>query len=85
MLWLRELAGWLLVAISLYLVLVCLGFLSDRQVVEGGVLAMVAIFVFRGGLSLVKATTAARMLLRAVSPPRANKASGGSPDARGMR
>lgn len=61
----REIIGWLLVAAALYLVLIGLGFLSQRQVVEAGITAGLAIALYRGGLGLVKLSAAAR----ALSPP----------------
>jgi hypothetical protein len=63
--WVRELAGWTLVAGGLVLFLFCLGFLQDRQVVEASVLATIGVVVFRGGIHLVKVATAARIVLRA--------------------
>ena len=65
MFWVREAAGWLLVLAGGYLILVALGALSDRQVIEGGILAMVGVMVFRGGNHLVKVATAARVVLEA--------------------
>lgn len=62
--WIREIAGWILVIIGLGLVLLALSFLSDRQVVEGGVATMAAIFIFRGGLLLIRISTAARICLQ---------------------
>lgn len=62
--WIREIAGWILVIIGLGLVLLALSFLSDRQVVEGGVATMAAIFIFRGGLLLIRISTAARICMQ---------------------
>lgn len=64
--WVREIAGWLLILIGLYLYLLCLSFLSDRQIVEGGIVASVGTMVFRGGIQLVKVSSAARVVSNAV-------------------
>ena len=45
---LREVAGWLLVLVSLYLLRESYLFLQSRQVIEAGVLSMAAIGVFPG-------------------------------------
>lgn len=66
--WIREIVGWLLVLAGLYLLLLCVGFVSDRMVIEGGILAFVGVMVFRGGIHLIKVATAARVVLRSYRP-----------------
>ena len=61
----REVIGWLLVVFGVYLMLLALGSLGSRQVIEGGMLTMVGIVVFRGGIHLIKVATAARVVLAA--------------------
>ncbi len=61
---LREVAGWLLVVASLFLIRECMLFLESRQVIEAGVLSMAAIGIFRGGIHLIRAATAARICLK---------------------
>lgn len=63
--WVRELVGWGPILLGLVLVLFCLGFLQDRQVVEGGIVAILALVIFRGGIHLVKVSVAARIVLAA--------------------
>jgi hypothetical protein len=63
--WLRELAGWALVALGLLAFYQCFVFLLRRQIFEVGALTVIGIFVFRGGLHLLKVAVAARVCLRA--------------------
>lgn len=72
--WVREIAGWMLVLLGLGLVGLALSFLSDRQVVEGGVATMAALFIFRGGLLLIRISTAARVCLQSDKDPSARSA-----------
>lgn len=60
-LWIRELAGWGLVAVSVFLAFVALSFLNSRQVVEAGVLVLLVLGMLRAGISLVRIATAARI------------------------
>jgi hypothetical protein len=74
--WLREIAGWALVAIGLLVFYECYEILvpppvrvgPDNQVfqppgkiLEGAELALVGIIVFRGGIGLLKSALAARV------------------------
>jgi hypothetical protein len=74
--WLREIAGWILMVLGLWLFFECYQILvptpvkvgPDNQVVlppgkilEGAELALIGIFVFRGGLGLLKSALAARV------------------------
>lgn len=63
-LWIREVAGWMLLALGLLLFVYCLNFLADRRVIEGSVTASVGVVTFRGGIHLVKVATAARVFLQ---------------------
>jgi hypothetical protein len=63
--WIRELAGWILVAAGIVLFWFALAFLGNRQVIEGAVVAVIGIVVFRGGIHLIKVATAAQVVLRA--------------------
>jgi hypothetical protein len=65
MYWVRELAGWLLVGLGLVLFLLVYEFCERRQIFEGGILAVVGIFVFRGGIHLLKVAVAARVCQQA--------------------
>ena len=59
--WIREIAGWALVVLGLGLFLMVYEFCSRRWIFEGGILGVVGIFVFRGGIQLLKVAIAARM------------------------
>lgn len=61
--WIREIAGWCLVGAAIFLFVVCLSLVGQRKVVEAGIVTAIGIFLFRGGLSLVKMSTAARVLI----------------------
>ena len=61
MYWLREAVGWLLVLLGLGLFLVMYDFLERQWIFEGGIVAVVGIFVFRGGIHLLKVAIAARI------------------------
>ena len=63
--WIREIVGWLLVLIGLAAFWLSVAFLGERQVVEASVVAGIGIFVFRGGIHLIKVATAARIVLHA--------------------
>lgn len=63
--WLRELAGWLLVALGLLVFYVCFALLVNHYVTEAGPLVLVGIFIFRGGIHLLKTAIAARVCMRA--------------------
>jgi hypothetical protein len=64
--WTRELAGWLLLGLGLYV------FYRDYQLlmegnhpIEGVLLTVMGIFLFRGGIQLLKIAVAARACLEA--------------------
>ena len=59
--WVREIAGWLLVLLGIGMFFVVFVFCSDRWIFEAGIVAVVGIFVFRGGIHLLKVAIAARM------------------------
>lgn len=60
--WLHEIAGWILLAVGLYLLYRCYTWLLDPyHILEAGVLAVIGVIVFRGGLHLIKVAMAARV------------------------
>ncbi|MGL4464728.1 MAG: hypothetical protein ACRC1K_21450 [Planctomycetia bacterium] len=67
--WVREVIGWLLVAAGLFGVLQSMSLVGNREVVGGAIVAGMAIFVFRGGLHLIKVATAARIVLASLDRP----------------
>jgi hypothetical protein len=72
--WGRELMGWLLIAIGLgifYLVIALLLSPGAEFILEGPPVAMIGIFVFRGGIHLLKVAVAARVCMQVQTEGRA--------------
>lgn len=63
--WFRELAGWALVLLGLVMFFVVYEFLVGQHIWEAGVFTIPAIFVFRGGIHLLKVAVAARVCAQA--------------------
>lgn len=63
--WIRELMGWLLLLLGLAIFAFSFWLLSERLYVETAPVTVIGIFVFRGGLHLLKVAVAARICLRA--------------------
>jgi hypothetical protein len=63
--WWREIAGWLLVALGLYLMFITFVLISDNLVLEAGPLGIIGVVVFRGGIHLLKVAVAARLCSQA--------------------
>jgi hypothetical protein len=63
--WLRELAGWLLVIVGLLAFLLVCGLCAVRMFFEAWPLTIFGIFIFRGGIHLLKVAVAARVCLQA--------------------
>jgi hypothetical protein len=65
--WVREVAGWLLVCLGLFLFYSCFALLmTDRpRIFEAGPLTFIGFVVFRGGIHLLKVAVAARVCLLA--------------------
>jgi hypothetical protein len=69
--WIRELAGWVLVLLGIYVFLICIDILLNRVgprgpaplILEAGPLTVIGIIVFRGGIHLLKVAVAARVCL----------------------
>jgi len=62
--WAREIAGWLLVMVSLYMIRIGLVFLNDinsPRIIESGVVMLAGLGVMRCGVLLVRVSTAARL------------------------
>lgn len=62
-LWTREVAGWVLLALALYLFYRSYALLTDENhyVLEGGTLTVIGIFLFRGGIQLLRIAVAAQV------------------------
>lgn len=64
--WGREIGGWILLVLGLYTFYVCFEFLILRgHIVEAGAVTVMGIFIFRGGIHLLKVAVAARVCLEA--------------------
>jgi hypothetical protein len=77
--WTRELGGWLLVVLGLLVFGLCILFLQNAhypRVIEVGPLLVIGIFVFRGGIHLLKVAVAARICLASVEPVAGRPAQG---------
>lgn len=67
MFWIREIAGWLLVLIALYLFRYSLIFVLDVEtprIIEASVLTFAGLGVLRAGIALIRISTAARIYQR---------------------
>ena len=64
--WVREIAGWLLVLLGLAMFYLVYDWCASprRLIFEGGIMAVVGIFVFRGGIHLLKVAIAARVCMQ---------------------
>lgn len=75
MFWVREIAGWLITGLGLLIFVIVYEFCERRWIFEAGILAVIGIFVFRGGIHLLKVAVAARVCQqaqRAVAAPAAS-------------
>ncbi len=78
--WTREIAGWLLVGLALYLIRMGLEFLTDfanPKIVEAGIVMLTGLGVLRIGVLLIRISAAARLCLHEqVVPIRADRPAG---------
>jgi hypothetical protein len=66
--WIREIAGWLLILLGLFILYVCLSEVVGRpnpHFLAAPFALMVGFIVFRGGIHLLKVAVAARVCLHA--------------------
>ncbi len=63
--WLREVAGWLLLILSLVMIGLAYLFCEHRMILELWPWTILAIFVFRGAIHLLKTAVAARICQQA--------------------
>ena len=62
--WFREIAGWLLILVSLFMLRIGLVYLNDNnspRIIESGVVMLAGLGVMRCGVLLVRISTAARL------------------------
>jgi hypothetical protein len=66
--WWREVAGWALVLLGLLAFGVCYLFLLEGQhPIEAGLAVPIGVFIFRGGIHLLKVAVAARICTEAAA------------------
>ena len=65
--WIREVAGWLLVLLGLYIFRQSYNLLTDpgHFLLEGSSLTIMGVIVFRGGIHLLKIAVAAQVCVQA--------------------
>ncbi len=63
--WIREAAGWVLIVISLWLFFQIYVMLQNKLYWDSGALVLIGIFVFRGGIQLLRTAVAARICMKA--------------------
>jgi hypothetical protein len=65
--WFRELAGWALVLLGLFFFYLCLALLLQERskILTAAPVALMGIFIFRGGIHFLKVAVAARICLHA--------------------
>jgi hypothetical protein len=76
--WSREIAGWAIILIGLWLFWATYDKLTNRRIFEAAPMAFMAFVVFRGGIHLLKvavAAQAARALPETAGQPHTRKAS----------
>ena len=83
--WTRELVGWLLVIVGLYIFRQCYVLLThpDHFLLEGSSLTIVGVIVFRGGIHLLKIAVAAQVCVQAQEATREKQPPSGPVTARG--
>lgn len=64
--WIREIMGWLLVGAGLLVFYMCAAILLSARplIIEASYLTVIGIFVFRGGIHLLKVAVAARVAMQ---------------------
>ena len=63
--WAREVIGWALVCLGLFVFFFAFLFLLEHYILEGGPLTFIGFVLFRGGVHLLKVSMAARVCMRA--------------------
>jgi hypothetical protein len=69
-LWTRELFGWILMGLGVYVLFRALLLLTagNQFMLEGGTVTVIGVVLFRGGIHLLKIAVAARICLEDINP-----------------
>lgn len=83
--WIREVVGWLLIALGLWIFWLSIQLLRDGLILRGPPIALIGFVIFRGGVHLLKVAVAARITEQArreldPTPRRSRLVSGGRPN-----
>jgi hypothetical protein len=83
-LWTREIVGWVLIALGVYVFFRAFLLLTDgnHYMLEGGTITLMGVVLFRGGIHLLKIAVAARICL---AEPEIEKPGAGRSAALGVR
>jgi hypothetical protein len=84
--WTREVAGWVLLGLGLYVFYRDYQLLTEgnHYVLEGAMLTVIGIFLFRGGIQLLKIAVAARVCMDAQVRQERDRAKPGVASSRPM-
>jgi hypothetical protein len=72
--WLREIAGWALLGLGVFVFLLSYNLLVGKRLLEAIPAVFIGVIVFRGGLHLLKVAVAARACREVAAPPAARPA-----------
>lgn len=61
--WTREAAGWALIAIGLVAFGTCYVLLLNDSIIQAAIMVPIGVFIFRGGIHLLKTAVAARVVM----------------------
>ncbi|CAN5375373.1 hypothetical protein BH10PLA2_BH10PLA2_20090 [soil metagenome] len=69
-LWTREIFGWILMGLGVYVLFRAFQLLTDGHqfMLEGGTVTVIGVVLFRGGIQLLKIAVAARICMEGQSP-----------------
>lgn len=83
-LWSRELAGWVLMLLGVYVFFRAFLLLTagNQYMLEGGTVTLIGVVIFRGGIHLLKIAVAARICLAAEESQQQTAPRPGLPGAR---
>jgi len=62
--WLREISGWVLTSLGIFMFFIVYEFCERRWIFEAGIFGILGVFVFRGGIHLLKVAIAARICVK---------------------